>query len=129
MNLIPAVVGAAIKVMDMLMKPSELIGKLEANTKQFREGMTKAGFTISGMDHPIAPVMLGDAKLAQMMAEEMLQKGIYVIGFSYPVVPKGKARIRVQLSAAHTPEEIDHAIKAFTEVGKKIEGCLRLLAS
>lgn len=120
-SLAPAVAGAAIKVMDMMMKPNKLIGNLEKNTKQFREGMTKAGFTISGMDHPIAPVMLGDAKLAQTFANEMLQKGIYVIGFSFPVVPKGKARIRVQLSAAHTTEEIDRAVKAFTEVGCKLK--------
>lgn len=120
-SLAPAVVGSALKVMDMLLAPNELIGNLERNTKQFREGMTKAGFTISGQDHPIAPVMLGDAKLAQTFANEMLNHGIYVIGFSFPVVPKGKARIRVQLSAAHTTEEIDQAIKAFTEVGRKLK--------
>lgn len=120
-SLAPAVVGSALKVMDMLLAPNELIGNLERNTKQFREGMTKAGFTISGQDHPIAPVMLGDAKLAQTFANEMLNHGIYVIGFSFPVVPKGKARIRVQLSAAHTTGEIDQAIKAFTEVGRKLK--------
>lgn len=120
-SLAPAVAGAAVKVMDMLMESSELIGNLERNTKQFREGMTKAGFTISGQDHPISPVMLGDAKLAQSFANEMLKHGIYVIGFSFPVVPKGKARIRVQLSAAHTTEEIDRAIAAFTEVGRKLK--------
>lgn len=105
----------------MLLESSEIIGNLERNTKQFREGMTKAGFTISGQDHPISPVMLGDAKLAQTFANEMLNHGIYVIGFSFPVVPKGKARIRVQISAAHTSEDIDHAIKAFTEVGRKLK--------
>lgn len=120
-SLAPSVAGAAVKVMDMLMESSELIGNLERNTKQFREGMTKAGFTISGQDHPISPVMLGDAKLAQDFANEMLKHGIYVIGFSFPVVPKGKARIRVQLSAAHTTEEIDRAIAAFTEVGRKLK--------
>lgn len=120
-SLAPAVVGSALKVMDMLLAPNELIGNLERNTKQFREGMTKAGFTISGQDHPIAPVMLGDAKLAQTFANEMLNHGIYVIGFSFPVVPNGKARIRVQLSAAHTTEEIDQAIKAFTKVGRKLK--------
>lgn len=120
-SLAPAVTGAAIKVMDMLFSSNELIGSLERNTKQFREGMTKAGFTISGQDHPIAPVMLGDAKLAQQFANDMLNHGIYVIGFSFPVVPKGKARIRVQLSAAHTTAEIDQAIKAFTEVGRKLK--------
>lgn len=120
-SLAPAVVGSSIKVMDMLLSSSELIGNLERNTKQFREGMTKAGFTISGQDHPISPVMLGDAQLAQSFANEMLNHGIYVIGFSFPVVPKGKARIRVQLSAAHTKDEIDRAIKAFTDVGRKLK--------
>lgn len=107
--------------MDMLMESSNLIKALEKNTKQFREGMKKAGFTIAGDSHPISPVMLGDAKIASAMANQMLDHGIYVIGFSFPVVPKGKARIRVQLSAAHTEEEIDQAIKAFTEVGKKLK--------
>jgi glycine C-acetyltransferase len=120
-SLAPPVVGSAIKVMDMLLAPNELIGNLAKNTKQFRDGMTKAGFTISGQDHPIAPVMLGDAKLAQIMADEMLKEGIYVIGFSFPVVPKGKARIRVQISAAHTTEEIDQAINAFIKVGRKLK--------
>lgn len=120
-TLAPAVVGSSIKVMDMLLASNDLIGNLERNTKHFRDGMKKAGFTISGQDHPIAPVMLGEAKLAQDFANEMLNHGIYVIGFSFPVVPKGKARIRVQLSAAHTPEEIDQAIKAFTEVGIKLK--------
>lgn len=83
--------------------------------------MTKAGFSISGEDHPISPVMLGDAKLAQDMANELLNYGIYVIGFSFPVVPKGKARIRVQISAAHTEQEIDQAISAFVDVGRKFK--------
>ena len=103
------------------MRSSNLIKSLEKNTKQFREGMKKAGFTISGDNHPISPVMLGDAKIASAMASQMLDHGIYVIAFSFPVVPKGKARIRVQLSAAHTEEEIDRAIKAFTDVGKKLK--------
>lgn len=120
-SLAPAVVGSSIKVMDMLLDSNELIGNLDRNTKQFRSAMTKAGFTIAGMDHPIAPVMLGDAKLAQQFASEMLNHGIYVIGFSFPVVPKGKARIRVQLSAAHTKEEIDEAVSAFIEVGRKLK--------
>ena len=107
--------------MDILMRSSNLIKSLEKNTKQFREGMKKAGFTISGDNHPISPVMLGDAKIASAMASQMLDHGIYVIAFSFPVVPKGKARIRVQLSAAHTEEEIDRAIKAFTDVGKKLK--------
>ena len=105
--------------MDMLLAPNDFIGNLQKNTKKFRDGMTKAGFTISGENHPISPVMLGDAKLAQDMANELLNYGIYVIGFSFPVVPKGKARIRVQISAAHTEEEIDQAINAFVEVGRK----------
>lgn len=120
-SLAPAVVGSAIKVMDILQDSNALIETLARNTKQFRDGMTKAGFTISGMDHPISPVMLGEAKLAQDFANDMLHHGIYVIGFSFPVVPKGKARIRVQLSAAHTKDEIDQAIKAFTEVGRKLK--------
>lgn len=118
-SLSPAIVGCGIKVMDMLLKPNDLIGNLQKNTKKFRDGMTQAGFTISGQDHPISPVMLGDAKLAQDVANEMLKHGIYVIGFSFPVVPKGKARIRVQISAAHTEDEIDQAINAFITVGKK----------
>lgn len=118
-SLSPAIVGCGIKVMDMLLKPNDLIGNLQKNTKKFRDEMTKAGFTISGQDHPISPVMLGEAKLAQDVANEMLNHGIYVIGFSFPVVPKGKARIRVQISAAHTEEEIDQCINAFITVGRK----------
>lgn len=121
-SLAPAVVGSAIKVMDMLRDSNELIESLARNTKQFRTGMTRAGFKISGNDdHPIAPVMLGEAKLAQDFANKMLEHGIYVIGFSFPVVPKGKARIRVQLSAAHTKQEIDQAIEAFTQVGRNLK--------
>jgi glycine C-acetyltransferase len=104
----------------MLLKPNNFIGNLQKNTRHFRDAMTKAGFTISGQDHPISPVMLGEAKLAQEMASEMLKEGIYVIGFSFPVVPKGKARIRVQISAAHTEEEIEQAINAFIKVGRKL---------
>lgn len=120
-SLSPAIVGVGIKVLDMLLAPNDLVGNLQKNTKKFREGMTKAGFTISGEDHPISPVMLGDAKLAQDMSNELLKYGIYVIGFSFPVVPKGKARIRVQISAAHTEDEIDQAINAFVEVGRKFD--------
>lgn len=118
-SLSPAIVGCGIKVMDMLLEPNDLIGSLQKNTRKFRDAMTAAGFTISGQDHPISPVMLGDAKLAQNIANDMLLHGIYVIGFSFPVVPKGKARIRVQISAAHTEEEIDQAINAFIAVGRK----------
>ena len=99
---------------------NELRAKLFANAAQFREGMSKAGFILQPGDHPIIPVMLGDAKLAQDMADDLLKEGIYVIGFFFPVVPKGKARIRTQMSAAHTPEQIDRAIAAFTKVGKKL---------
>jgi glycine C-acetyltransferase len=116
----PAVVGASIEVLRLLDQTSELRDRLMANTKRFREGMTKAGFTIKEGIHPIVPVMLGDAKLAQQMAADLLGEGIYVIGFFYPVVPKGEARIRVQLSAAHEPKHVDRAIEAFTKVGKKL---------
>ncbi|XP_075169570.1 glycine C-acetyltransferase [Haematobia irritans] len=117
----PAVVASGTKVLDMLLTSSELTEKVQTNTKHFRDAMTKAGFTISGENHPICPVMLGDARLASIFADEMLKRGIYVIGFSFPVVPKGKARIRVQISAAHSKEDIDKAIAAFTEVGKSLK--------
>jgi len=116
----PPVVACASKVFDLLNDPSlDLPGIVTRNTKHFRSRMKDAGFTISGDDHPIAPVMLGDARLASEMADRLLQKGIYVIGFSYPVVPKGKARIRVQISASHTAEEIDETVDAFIEVGRE----------
>ena len=102
----------------MLMKDSSYAEKIQANTERFRSKMTHAGFTISGDNHPISPVMLGDAKLASNMADDLLDRGIFVIGFSFPVVPKGKARIRVQLSAAHSFEDIDRTVDAFIEVGK-----------
>jgi glycine C-acetyltransferase len=103
----------------MLSETTELRDKLEENTKYFRDNMTEKGFDIKPGIHPIIPIMLGDAKLAHDMAKDMLAEGIYVIGFSYPVVPKGEARIRVQISAAHTREHLDKAIEAFTKVGKK----------
>ncbi len=114
----PAVVGAAIKVFEMLSATTELRDRLEKNTAYFRQKMTEAGFDIKEGDHPIVPIMLGDARLATEFADDMLTKGIYVIGFSYPVVPKGQARIRVQISAGHTQEQLDRAINAFIEVGK-----------
>lgn len=120
-SLPPPVVATGIKVMDMLMDSDQLSQKVSSNTKRFREAMTKAGFTISGQDHPICPVMLGDARLASVFADEMLKRDIYVIGFSFPVVPHGKARIRVQISAAHTTEQIDQCISAFVEVGKELK--------
>src|SRR6185369_5191374 len=104
---------------DMLSTTTELRDRLEASTKRFREGMTKAGFAIRPGVHPIVPVMLGDAKLATAIADDLLGEGIYVIGFFFPVVPKGQARIRVQISAAHTTEHIDRALAAFVKVGRK----------
>lgn len=117
-SLAPAIVGASIKVFDMLDTDTTLRDKLNKNTKYFKQGMKEAGFDIIEGDSAIVPVMLYDAKLSQRMANMLLAKGIYVIGFFYPVVPKGKARIRVQLSAAHEKEHLDRAISAFTEVGK-----------
>ena len=116
----PAIVGAAIKAFEMLSATTERRDRLETNTEHFRTAMTAAGFAIRPGVHPIVPIMLGEARLAATMADAMLERGIYVIGFSYPVVPKGQARIRVQLSAAHTPEHIDAAVAAFTEVGRSL---------
>jgi len=117
-SLAPAIVGASIKVFELLEKDTTLRDRLEWNTNYFKEGMKKAGFDIVEGDSAIVPVMLYDAKLSQTMADELLKKGIYVIGFFFPVVPKDKARIRVQLSAAHTKEHLDKAISAFIEVGR-----------
>jgi len=119
-SLAPSLVGASLKAIDMAKSGDDLRARLFANAKHFREGMTKAGFTLPDGEHPIIPVMLGDAKLAQDMAAKLLEEGIYVIGFFFPVVPQGKARIRTQMSAAHTPEHIDKAITAFTKVGKEL---------
>ena len=119
-SLAPAIVGASIKVFEILDKDTILRDKLEWNTNYFKAGMKEAGFEIVDGDSAIVPVMLYDAKLAQTMANELLKKGIYVIGFFFPVVPKNKARIRVQLSASHTQEHINTAIKAFIEVGKTL---------
>ena len=119
-SLAPAIVGASIKVFELLESDTSLRDQLEWNTIYFKEGMLKAGFDIVDGDSAIVPVMLYDAKLSQVMADELLKKGIYVIGFFFPVVPKDKARIRVQLSAAHTKEHLDKAISAFTEVGKSL---------
>ncbi|MEH6770154.1 glycine C-acetyltransferase [Maribacter arcticus] len=120
-SLAPAIVGASIKVFDMLENDTSLRDKLQENTEYFKKGIKKAGFDIVDGDSAIVPVMLYDAKLSQQMANKLLERGIYVIGFFYPVVPKGKARIRVQLSAAHSKVHIDTAIKAFTEVGKELK--------
>ena len=116
----PPVVGASIAVFDLLSRTTALRDKLEANTVRFRQAMTAAGFEIKPGTHPIVPIMLYDEKLAHEMARRLLAEGIYVIGFSYPVVPKGQARIRVQLSAAHEPPHIDRAVDAFTRVGNAL---------
>ena len=116
----PSVVGAGIAVFDLLSQTTELRDRLEANTKRFRAGMANAGFEIKPGDHPIVPIMLYDERLAHTLATKLLEKGIYVIGFSFPVVPKGLARIRVQLSAAHTNEHIDRAVTAFAEAGREL---------
>jgi glycine C-acetyltransferase len=119
-TLAPSIAGASVAVLDMLSETTELRDQLEYNTKYFREKMTEAGFDIKPGFHPIVPVMLYDAKVAQEFAAKMLEEGIYVIGFFYPVVPQGKARIRVQLSAAHEQHHLDKAIAAFTKVGKDL---------
>jgi glycine C-acetyltransferase len=119
-TLAPAIVGASIKVLDLLMASTSLRDKLESNTSYFREKMTAAGFDILPGETPIVPIMLYDAKLSQTFANALLEEGIYVIGFFYPVVPKGKARIRTQLSAGHDQEHLDKAIEAFAKVGKKL---------
>ena len=119
-TLAPAIVGASLKVLDMLQASTALRDKLEANTRYFREAMTTAGFDILPGEHPIVPIMLYDAPLAQEFAARLLQEGIYVIGFFYPVVPTGKARIRVQISAGHEPEQLEKAVAAFTKVGQEL---------
>lgn len=120
-SLAPAIVGASIKVFDMLQNDTSLRDKVDWNTKYFKKGMKEAGFDIVDGDSAIVPVMLYDAKLSQTMANMLLEEGVYVIGFFYPVVPKEKARIRVQLSAAHSKEQLDKAIDAFIKVGKRLE--------
>ncbi len=119
-TLAPSIVGASIAVMDLLSETTELRDKLEHNTNYFRTKMTEAGFDIKPGDHPIVPIMLYDAVVAQTFAAKLLEQGIYVIGFFFPVVPKGQARIRVQLSAAHDQQHLDKAIAAFTKVGKEL---------
>jgi glycine C-acetyltransferase len=123
-SLPPAVVAAGIAVFDLLSGTSELRDRLEANTRRFRAGIAAAGFEVRPGDHPIVPIMLYDERLAHDLAARLLEKGVYVIGFSYPVVARGQARIRVQLSAAHTFEQIDRAVSAFAEAGREL-GALR----
>jgi glycine C-acetyltransferase len=125
-TLAPSITGASIEVFNMLSETTALRDKLEQSTKYFREKMTAAGFDIKPGIHPIVPIMLYEAPLAQKFAERLLEKGIYVIGFFFPVVAKGKARIRVQISAAHEQHHLDKAIQAFTEVGKEL-GVLKQL--
>lgn len=120
-SLAPSIVAAAIKVIDMLAEGHALRSSLKENSQYFRERMSAAGFTLAGADHAIIPVMLGDAKLAAEMASRMLAAGIYVVGFSFPVVPKGQARIRTQMSAAHTREQLDKAIDAFIRIGRELD--------
>lgn len=119
-TLAPSIAGASIKVLELVAGGEALREKLYANAAQFRSGMSKLGFKLAGADHPIIPVMLGDATLAQEMAQKLLDHGIYVIGFSFPVVPKGQARIRTQMSAAHSATDIDRAVAAFGAVGREL---------
>jgi glycine C-acetyltransferase len=118
-TLAPAICGASLAVLELLDESTERRDRLEANTRRFRGEMERLGFEIKPGDHPITPIMLGDARLASTMADDLLERGVYVIGFSYPVVPKGEARIRVQLSAAHSDADLDRALEAFAAVGKK----------
>lgn len=119
-TLAPAIAGATIKVLDMLMSSTELRDKVEANTKYFRAEIKKIGLEVIESEHPICPVMLGDAVLSQKFAEKMLEKGVYVVGFFFPVVPKGKARIRTQISAGHSREDLDNALRAFKETKEEL---------
>ncbi|XP_015600125.1 2-amino-3-ketobutyrate coenzyme A ligase, mitochondrial [Cephus cinctus] len=120
-SLPPPVIGVGLKVLDLISQNTDFLERLKSNTIHFRTAMTSAGFTITGDNHPICPVLLGDAKLASTFANKMLEENIYVIGFSYPVVPKEKARIRVQISAAHSVENIDQAIDAFIRIGRELK--------
>ncbi|MCC5995194.1 MAG: glycine C-acetyltransferase [Oceanicaulis sp.] len=119
-SLAPAIAGASLTALDLVEQGDDLRARLFDNAKRFRAGMTEAGFTLLPGEHPIIPVMLGDAALSQRMADALMAEGVYVIGFFYPVVPKGQARIRTQMSAAHTPDMIDRAVAAFTKVGKRL---------
>ena len=119
-TLAPVIAAASLKALDLVENGDALRKRLFDNAQRFRAGMTKLGFELAGADHPIIPVMLGDARVASDMADLMLAKGVYVIGFSFPVVPRGQARIRTQMSAAHTPEQVDRCIEAFAEAGREM---------
>ena len=119
-TLAPVIAAASLKAFDLVENGDALRRRLFNNAARFRDGMTKLGFTLAGADHPIIPVMLGDARIASEMADRMLEKGVYVIGFSFPVVPRGQARIRTQMSAAHTPEDVDRCVETFAEVGREM---------
>jgi len=119
-TLAPPIVAGTLAVLDLLAGSSELRDRLERNTQRFRQGMTEAGFRLRPGTHPIVPIMIGQARLAVEFARRLLDEGVYVVGFSYPVVPEGQSRIRVQLSAAHTDEQIDRAIAAFSRVGRQM---------
>ena len=122
-TLAPVIVSTSLKVLEMLTASTELTGRLRENTRYFREKMDQLGFDIIPGEHPIVPIMLGEAVIAQKMAEVLLKKGVYVTGFSYPVVPKGAARIRTQISAAHTKQDLDLAVEKFAEAKKELDGC------
>ena len=119
-TLAPVIAATSLRVLDMLVEDDDLRDRLHANSRYFRAGMEALGFTLAGQEHPIIPVMLGDAKLAERMAARLLEEGIYVIGFSFPVVPKGQARIRTQMSAAHTRDHLNRAVEAFGKVGREL---------
>ena len=119
-TLMPAIAGATLKVLDLIEEGGGVRRRLHDNAARFRAGMEKLGFALAGADHPIIPVMIGDAALASQMADKLLERGIYVIGFSFPVVPKGQARIRTQMSAAHSADDIDRAIAAFGDIGREL---------
>jgi len=119
-SLSPVIAAATLKAIDLIAQSENLLEKLRENVSWFREKIQEAGFEIRSGDHPIIPIMLGDARLAHEMADQMLKEGIYVVGFSYPVVPKDQARIRIQISAAHEKEDLDRAVQAFKKVGNRL---------